>query len=221
MVLTVAVPLVWPIQLPPHRQLFWRRGVVAALVPVLLVAGQAALSRGLNAAPWTAAFLAVSAAYLLSLIHLTEGGAGRDPVQHNRVRHSAVLLSLAATTASLIVLSHALQFIVSVCTLLFLGANLPLRWHQRFTLPVVAATVWLISVNAARPPDLTEALSNGAGLLMTAIFGLMLRRSTRLSDQLAEAKPGWRCTPRRPKNSPPCANAPGWHANSTTPSATP
>lgn len=181
-VLAGILAVLWPVRFPPGRRLFWQRALTVALVPVLLVAGQAVLERGAEALPWVAGFLTVSAAYLFSLVRLDAGGRGGG-----RASLAVLLLAVAGTTASLIVLSHALGFIVSVTTLLFLGASLPLRPLQWVALPAVALTVWLISVTAARPPDLAEALSNGAGLLMTVVFGYMLRRSVRLGEELREA----------------------------------
>ncbi|RXJ16483.1 sensor histidine kinase, partial [Deinococcus metallilatus] len=123
--LTATLPVLRPWRMRPERRAYWARfGAVAALL-VALVVGQTLLGEGLAAWPWGVVFVAVACAYVYTLARLDDLD---DQAEAFRWFTLACLLTSAA---ALITLNAALGFIVSVCTMLFLGACMPLRWHLR------------------------------------------------------------------------------------------
>jgi signal transduction histidine kinase len=184
-VLAAVLAVRWPATVAPQRRTFWRRALLIAALPLALVTGQGLLDSA--GASWLheLALLTVAAGYLYALIRLD------DVDNTGEVFRWTLLLALLSGAAGVIVLSPALGFTVSVCTLLFLGARMPLLWHFRVTLPLVAGNVWLLQAvsgpGAAGHGSLVQALSDGTGLLMMAVFGFILRRATRLGEQLSAA----------------------------------
>lgn len=176
----------WPRQLEPSRRASWQRGGLLALIPLGIASVQVVQARtDFSSAWWPLATLwAVAASYVLTLIRTDDLDAGRLP---SRAFERVLLISLVITTASLLILAPSLQFFVAVTTMLFLGMHQPLAWHQRYTLPIVAVFVWLFSLTSSPPSSLLDALSNAGGLMMTAVFGFLLRRSRQLVEELEAA----------------------------------
>lgn len=179
--LTATLPVFRPWRLRPERRAFWTRFLAVAALVVSLVVGQTLLEEGLAAWPRMTVFVALAVSYVSILARLDNMN------EQGELYRWFVLACLLSGAAALITLSPALGFIVSVCTMLFLGACMSLRWHQRITLPLVAANVWLLQTVSATPPTLLQALSDGIGLLVMAMFGFILRRTTRLGQDLARA----------------------------------
>lgn len=186
----------WPLHLQPQRRLFWQRGVLLALIPLGIASVQVIQSHSNFSSVWWPLFTlwAVSASYVLTLIRTDElDTAELDTAELDTARlpssafERLLLISLLATTASLLVLSPNLQFFVAVTTMLFLGIHQPLAWHQRYTLPIVAVFVWIFSLFSNTSTGLLDALSNAVGLGMTAVFGFLLRRSRQLVEELETA----------------------------------
>ncbi|OLV15693.1 sensor histidine kinase [Deinococcus marmoris] len=184
-------PHLQPPHLQPQRLLFWQRGVLLALIPLGIASVQVAQSQAAFGPVWwpLLTLWAVGISYVLTLIRTddldtVDLDTGRLP---SKAFERLLLVSLLATTASLLILSPSLQFFVAVTTMLFLGMHQPLGWHLRYTLPIVAVFVWLFSLTASPSPGLLDALSNAAGLLMTAVFGVLLRRSRQLVEELETA----------------------------------
>ncbi|GAA4000253.1 hypothetical protein GCM10022631_09030 [Deinococcus rubellus] len=176
----------WPCQLEPFRRTFWQRGALLALIPLGIASVQVVQTRADFALAWwpLLTLWAVAAGYVLTLIRTDDLDAGRLP---SKAFEWVLLTSLLLTTAALLLLSPSLQFFVAVTTMLFLGMHQPLSWHQRYTLPIVAVFVWLFSLTPSPSPSLLDALSNAAGLTMTAVFGFLLRRSRQLVEELEAA----------------------------------
>lgn len=180
-VMTAILPVVWPWRVAPERQGFWRRFVAIAALIAALVVGQTFLGEGPAAWARMGVFVAVATAYVYVLMRLD------DMDGTSELFRWLILACLLTSAAALITLNSALGFTVSVCTMLFLGACMSLKWHQRVTLPLVAANVWLLQSMSATPPTLLQALSDGIGLLVMAMFGFILRRTTRLGQDLGRA----------------------------------
>lgn len=180
-IMTAVLPVVWPWWVAPERRGFWMRFMATAALIVALVVGQTFLTQGLAAWTQMAVFVAVATSYVYVLMRLD------DVDGTSELFRWLILACLITSAAALITLNAALGFIVSVCTMLFLGACMSLKWHQRATLPLVVANVWLLQSVSATPPTLLQALSDGIGLLVMAMFGFILRRTTRLGQDLAQA----------------------------------
>ena len=154
----------WPLHLQPQRRLFWQRGVLLALIPLGIASVQVIQSHSNFSSVWWPLFTlwVVSVSYVLTLIRTDDLDTAE--LDTARLPSSAferlLLISLLATTASLLVLSPNLQFFVAVTTMLFLGMHQPLAWHQRYTLPIVAVFVWIFSLFSHTSTDLLDALSN-------------------------------------------------------------
>jgi len=181
----------WPLHLQPQRQLFWQRGVLLAIIPLGIASVQVIESHSnFSSVLWPLLTLwAVAASYVLTLIRTDDlDTANLDAARLSlKAFEGLLLISLLATTASLLVLSPNLQFFVAVTTMLFLGMHQPLAWHQRYTLPIVAVFVWIFSLSSNTSTGLLDALSNAVGLGMTAVFGFLLRRSKQLVEELETA----------------------------------
>ncbi|WP_456831121.1 sensor histidine kinase [Deinococcus sp. UYEF24] len=186
----------WRWQLTPERRTFWQRAVLLALIPLGIASVQTVQAPSLSGPMWLSfvTLWAVGASYLLTLIRTDDLDADDldtdDPNMASpppKAFGRLLLTSLLATTAALLLLSPPLQFFVSVTTMVFLGMHQPLSWHQRYTLPVVAVFVWMFSLASGSSPRLLDALSNATGLIITAAFGLLLRRFRHLVLQLRAA----------------------------------
>ncbi|WP_407571724.1 sensor histidine kinase [Deinococcus altitudinis] len=199
----------WRWQPTPERRMFWQRAVLLALIPLGIASVQVvqapAAPGPMSPGPvWLSlvTLWAVGASYLLTLIRTDDldaddtgpgdlgahGAGDLDMVSPPLKAFGRLLLtSLLATTVALLLLSPPLQFFVSVTTMVFLGMHQPLSWHQRYTLPVVAVFVWMFSFASGSPPRVLDALSNATGLIITAAFGLLLRRFRHLVLQMKAA----------------------------------